>query len=97
MEPVVCVERGHRCSRIIRVVVGKLGHGQEASPVGLLVLAIHVKVLLQYGIQPLRLAICLGMEGGRPVGMDPQKLQESPPKVRCEDGVLLGRYRERAS
>ena len=63
MEPVVCVERGQRCSRVSGVVVGKLGHGQEAGPVGLLVVAIHAKILLQHRVQPLRLAIRLGMEG----------------------------------
>ena len=55
MEPVVRVERGQRCGRVFGVVVGKLGHRQEAGLVGLLVVAIH--------IQPLRLAIRVGMEG----------------------------------
>ena len=47
MEPVIRVERGQRCGRVFGVVVGKLGHGQEAGPVGLLIVAIHAKILLQ--------------------------------------------------
>ena len=35
------------------------------------------------------LAIRLGMEGGRPVGMDAQELQESAPKVRREDWIAI--------
>ena len=57
MKPVVRVEQGQRCSRVFGVVVEKLGHGQEAGPVGLLEVAIHAKILLQCRIQPLRLAI----------------------------------------
>ena len=45
MEPVVCIERVERSGRVLGVVVGELGHGQEAGPVGLLVVAVHPQVL----------------------------------------------------
>ena len=43
-------ERGKGGGRVFRVVIVELGHGQEASPIGMLVVAINAKVLLQYGI-----------------------------------------------
>ena len=52
------------------VVVGKFRHGEEAGLVGLLVVVVDSQVLLEDRVEPFCLAICLGMEGGRPVGSD---------------------------
>ena len=71
------------------VVVGEFRHGEEAGPVGLLVVAIDSQVLLEDGVEPFCLAICLGVEGGRPVGSDSQKLEEPSPKVGGEDWVSV--------
>ena len=87
MEPVVCVERAEGSSRMLGVFIGKLGQRKEAGPVGLLVVTIHPQVLLQHRIQPLRLAIRLGVEGGRAVGMNAQKFQKTAPEVRSEHRI----------
>ena len=71
------------------VIIREFRHGEEAGPVGLLVVAVDSQVLLEDGVEPLCLAICLGMEGGRPVGTDSQKLDESSPEVGGEDWVSL--------
>ena len=71
------------------VVVGEFRHGEEAGPVGLLVVALDLQVLLEDGVEPFCLAICLGMEGGRPVGSDSQKFDESSPEVGGEDRVSV--------
>ena len=71
------------------VVVGEFRHGEEAGPVGLLVIAVDSQVLLEDGVEPFCLAICLGMEGGRSVGSDSQKFEESSPKVGGEDRVSV--------
>ena len=87
MEPVVRVERGQRCSRVFGVVVGKLGHGQEeAGPVGLLVVAIHAKILLQHRIQPLRLAIRLGWKADDQLAWIPISSSNLPQKCDVKMG-----------
>ena len=73
MEPIIGEERGQSSGRMARIVVAEFCHVDEACPICLLVVAVDSKVLLEYGIKPLRLAICLGMEGCRAVGLDPQK------------------------
>ena len=75
MEPVVRVERVEGSGRMLGVVIGKLGQRGKAGLVCLLVVTIHPQVLLQHRIQPLRLAIRLGVEGGRAVGTNAQKFQ----------------------
>ena len=50
MEAIFREEWGESGSRVFGVVVGEFRHGEEAGPVGLLVVAIDAKVLLQYGI-----------------------------------------------
>ena len=84
MVPVVYVERARGCGRVPGVVIGEIWQTEEASLVGLLVVAIHSEVLLQHRVQPLRLAVRLEMEGGGAVGLYPQQLQQPPPKVGCE-------------
>ena len=69
MEPVVCVERAQSSGGVLTVVVGELCHGEKAGPVGLLEVAVRPQVLLQHRVHPLRLAIRLGVEGGRAVGV----------------------------
>ena len=71
------------------VVVGEFRHWEEAGPVGLLVIAVDSQVLLEDGVEPFCLAICLGMEGGRSVGSDAQKFEESSPEVGGEDRVSV--------
>ena len=71
------------------VVVGEFRHGEEAGPVGLLVIAVDSQVLVEDGVEPLCLAICLGMEGGRRVGSDSQKFDESSPELGGEDRVFV--------
>ena len=73
MEAIVGEERGQGSGRMSRVVVAEFCHVDEACPIGLLIVAVDPKVLLQYGIEALRLAICLGMEGCRAVGLDAQE------------------------
>ena len=70
MEAIVGEERGQGSGRMSRVVVVEFCHVDEACPIGLLIVAVDPKVLPQYGIASLRLAICLGMEGCRAVGLD---------------------------
>ena len=73
MEPIIGEERGQSSGRMSRIVVAQFCHVDEACPIYLLVVAVDPKVLLQYGIHPLRVAICLGMKGCRAVGLDLQK------------------------
>ena len=73
VEPIIGEERSQSSGRMARIVVAEFCHVEEACPIGLLVVAVDSKVLLEYGIQPLRPAICLGMEGCRAIGLDPQK------------------------
>ena len=87
MEPVVRVERAECSGRMSGVVIGELGQRKKAGPVGLLVVTIHPQVLLQHRIQPLRLAIRLGVEGGRAVGTNSQKFQETALEVRSEHRI----------
>ena len=74
---------------MFRIVVGEFCHGEEAGLVFLLIVVVDSEVLFEDGVQPLRLAICLGMEGGRPVGSDSQEFDESSPKVGSEDRVSV--------
>ena len=74
MEAIVGEERGQGSGRMLRVVVAEFCHVDEACPIGLLIVVVDPKVLLQYGIEEtLRLVICLGMEGCRAVGLDAQE------------------------
>ena len=54
----------------------------------LLIVVVNSQILLQDRIEALRLAVRLGMESGRPVGVDAQEFQESAPKVRREDRIV---------
>ena len=74
---------------MLRVVLGELCHGEQAGPVGLLEVAVHPQILLQHRVHPLRLAIRLGVEGGRAVGTNPQEFQKSAPKVLCEHRIAI--------
>ena len=47
METVVCEERGEGGSRGFGIVVAEFCQGEEAGPVGLLIVAVDSKVLLQ--------------------------------------------------
>ena len=86
MEPVVGEEGAQGCGKIFGVVVAKFCHREETGLVGLLVVAVHTKVLLQHRIQPLCLAIRQGAKSGRAVGADSQeKLRE----IGCEDGITI--------
>ena len=89
MEPIVGEERGESGSRVFGVIIREFRHGEEAGPVGLLAVAVDSQVLLEDGVEPLCLAICLGMEGGRPVGTDSQKFDESSQEVGGEDRVSV--------
>ena len=71
------------------IVVGEFCQGEEAGPVGLLVVHIHPHVLLHHRIHPLRLAIRPGMEGRRVVGLHPQEILQPPPEVRSENRVPI--------
>ena len=71
------------------VVVREFRHGEGAGPVRLLAVAVDSQVVLEDGVEPLCLAMCLGMESGRPVGSDSQKFNESSPKVGGEDWVSV--------
>ena len=74
---------------MLGIIIREFRRGEEASPVGLLVVAVDSQVLLEDGVEPFCLAICLGMESGRPVGTDSQKLDESSPEVGVEDRVSV--------
>ena len=71
MEPEVGEKRGEGCGRMLGVVIAEFRQGQNVCPVALLIVTVDPQVLLQHRVQPLRLAIRLGMEGRRLVGMDP--------------------------
>ena len=71
------------------VVVGEFRHGEEAGRVGLPVVAVDSQELLEDGVEPFCLAIRLGMEGGRLVGSDSQKLEEPSPELGGEDWVFV--------
>ena len=47
MEPVVGEERGEGGSRMFGVVVAELRQWKEAGPIGLLIVAVDAKILLQ--------------------------------------------------
>ena len=81
MKPVVGKKRGQGCGRMLGVVVRELCQGEEAGLVGLLVVAIDAKVLLQHRIEPLRLPIRLRVKCHRPVGPNPTELQETRPEM----------------
>ena len=66
---------------MLRIFVAEFRQGTEAGRVGLLIVAVDAEVLLEDKIEPLRLAIRLGMEGGGAVGVDSQKFQESALEV----------------
>ena len=66
MEAIVGQKRGEGGSRVLGIVVAEFRQGKEAGSVGLRVFVVYS----QDPVEALRLAICLGMEGGRPVGMD---------------------------
>ena len=74
---------------MFRVVVAEFCQRKEASPVGLLVVAVHSQVLLQHRVEPLRLAICLRVERGRPIGSNATELQETAPEVGREDRITI--------
>ena len=88
VEPVVGEKRAQSGGRMLRIVIAEFCHGEEAGPVGLLVVAIDAQVLFQHRIEPLRLAIRLGMERRGPVGADPTQLQQPTPEVRSETRSL---------
>ena len=69
------------CGRMFGVVIAKFCQREEAGPVGLLVVAVHSQVLLQYRIETLRLPIRLRVEGGRPTGPNATELHMTLPKV----------------
>ena len=89
METVVGEERGESGSGVFGIVVAELRQREEAGPVGLLVVTVDPKILLQDGIEALCLAVRLRMEGGGPVGVDAQKFQKTFPKVGSEDGIAI--------
>ena len=89
METVVGEERGEGGSRMSGVVVAEFRQGEEAGPVGLLIVAVDAEVLFQDRIEPLRLAIRLGMESGGPICVDSQKDKKSAPEVGCEDRIAI--------
>ena len=60
---------------------------------GLLVICVDPQVLLQHRIHPLRLAIRLGVEGRRAVGLDATQLQKPSPKVGCEHRIPIANER----
>ena len=47
MEPVVSEERGEGGSRMFGIVVAELRQWKEAGPIGLLIVAVDAKILLQ--------------------------------------------------
>ena len=58
----VGVERRHADGRVIGVIVGKFGNGEEGRPICLLVIAKCADVLFNCLVDPLGLAIGLGVE-----------------------------------
>ena len=63
MESVIGEKWGKYCSRMFGIIVDELGQWEEASPVGLLIVAVDSKILLQDRIEALRLAVRLWMKG----------------------------------
>ena len=63
MESVIGEEGGKCRSRVFRIIVAELGKWEEAGPVGLLIITVDSKILLQDKIEALRLAIRLRMKG----------------------------------
>ena len=57
-------EKGGKClSRVFGIIVAELGQWEEAGLVGLLIVAVDSKILLQDRIEALRLAVRLWMKG----------------------------------
>ena len=63
MESVIGEKWGKCCSRMFGIIVVELGQWEEAGPVGLLIVAVDSKILLQDIIEALRLAVRLWMKG----------------------------------
>ena len=62
MESVIGEEGGKRRSRVFRIIVAELGQWEEAGPVGLFIVAVDLKILLQDRIEALRLAVRFRMK-----------------------------------
>ena len=63
MESVIGEEGGKCRSRVFRIIVAELGQWEEAGSVGLLIVAVDSKILLQDRIEALPLAVRLWMKG----------------------------------
>ena len=56
-------EEGRKCrDRVFRIIVAELGQWEETCPVGLLIVALDSKILLQDRIEALRLTVRLRMK-----------------------------------
>ncbi len=63
MEAAVQLKRGVAGARVFRIVIGEFRHQQQPSPVVLLIVDEGPKIDLYRTVLPLRLAICLRVEG----------------------------------
>ena len=81
MKTVVCEKRCDASGGVARVVIGKLRHGEKGKPIVLLVTDDAPQVLFKYLIDPLCLAICLGMMGRRQLRCSSEDLEESSPEM----------------
>ena len=62
MESVIGEEGGKCRSQVFRIIVAELGQWEEAGPGGLLIVGVDSKILLQDGIEALRLTVRLWMK-----------------------------------
>ena len=62
METVIGEEGGKCRGRVFRIIVAEFSQWEEAGPVGLLIVAVDSKILLQDRIEALRLVVRLRMK-----------------------------------
>ena len=90
MISVIGIERRHPTAHRDRVVIGELGHGEQGSPVVLLVADERPKVGLIGLVEAFPLSVSLWVEGCRHSGADAGQLEKFLPCFGGEPGVPIG-------
>jgi hypothetical protein len=69
-------ERGGVNGGVVAVVEGKLSHGKDLIPVGLVMIDVATEVVFQAAVHSLSLAISLGVEGCGEAVLDIEEVHE---------------------
>ena len=75
---------------VLSIIISKLGHWREPSPVVLLEVDKGLEIRLYGAVLLLGLPVCLRMEGGRKPFLDAKKVAERWPEFRGEKGASIG-------